>query len=326
MSAATPTRGPELKVVAPPASAIERLIDDYLASCRAKGLSAKTVKYSYGFPLRGVFLPWCAREGITEPAQLTNRLLERFTAELLERGGKEGPLSKHSVATYSSTVNHFLAWAHKEEEVGELRAPEPAKPKKLMEVLSREEIDQLEEAARNERDKLIVRVLADTGMRLGELVGLRLRDLVERRRSEHYLHITGKGQRDRLVPTTPAFYRRLQRFITHYRQRDAHSDRLFLALKRRPHRDEYEPLTGSGVNQLINTLAQEAGLAKRTYPHLLRHSFATWALAKGMGPFQLAQILGHSSLAMITSVYSHLTPQDAHAAYLKALLTEERDD
>jgi site-specific recombinase XerD len=76
----------------------------------------------------------------------------------------------------------------------------------------------------------------------------------------------------------------------------------------------HEPLTRSGVDQLIRLLGEEAELSKRVHPHLLLHSFATWALTRGMNPIQLAQIMGHSSLAMIQSVYAHLTPQDAYSA------------
>ena len=64
----------------------------------------------------------------------------------------------------------------------------------------------------------------------------------------------------------------------------------------------------------MRLLGEEAGLEKRVHPHLLRQSFATWALTRGLNPIQLAQIMGHSSLAMIQSVYAHLTPQDACAA------------
>jgi len=77
------------------------------------------------------------------------------------------------------------------------------------------------------------------------------------------------------------------------------------------------------VAQLLRTAAWNAGIEKRVYPHLLRHSFATWQLSRGMNPIQLAQILGHSSLAMIQTVYAHLSPQDAHAALLKTLTEED---
>ena len=326
----TSTRPPDLSVVAPASSpAIETLVEEYLTHCRSKGLSPKTINFAYGYPLRGVFLPWCAREGITGPDQVTDRVLERFTVELLEKGGKTGPLAKRSVATYARTTNHFLRWAHQQGEMAAVKAQAPRVPKKLVDVLSAAEIDRLEDAARTERDKLIVRVLGDGGLRLGELVGLRTGDLKEQwaedqragRNRQHFLHVTGKGERDRLVPITPALYRRLQQYIAKYRPRDAGSDYIVLASRRSPHGD-YDPLTGSGVNQMINTLAQVAGIRKRVYPHLLRHSFATIALQRGMNPVQLAKILGHSSLTMIWNVYQHLAPQDAHAAMMK-MLTEK---
>ena len=202
MARAMTRRPSSLSVVTPqPTPALERLVDDYLSTCRARGLSPKTVTFSYGYPLRDVFLAWCAREGIAEPSHLTSRILDRFTSELLEKGGKEGALSKHSVVTYTRTVNLFLRWATKEGDVATgVKAQQPKAPKRLVDILSRGEIEQLEDSARNERDKLIVRVLADAGLRLGELIALRTEDLKERVRGEYYLHIRGKGQRDRLVP------------------------------------------------------------------------------------------------------------------------------
>jgi site-specific recombinase XerD len=161
-----------------------------------------------------------------------------------------------------------------------------------LDVLSKQEIQGLEDAAQTERDKLIARLLADTGLRLGELVGLRTTDVVRRGR-EAYLQVRGKGERDRLVPIN-RLQHRVERFIQHSRPKDSLSDHLFLAS--RPHGSArgYEALTTRGVHQLIRTLVQKVELGKRVYPHLLRHSFATSALA-----IQLADILGHRSLVMI---------------------------
>lgn len=69
---------------------------------------------------------------------------------------------------------------------------------------------------------------------------------------------------------------------------------------------------------MIRNAAEKAGITKRVYPHVLRHSFATWQLSRGMNPVQLAEILGHSSLTMIHAVYSHLSPVDAYEAMLRA--------
>jgi integrase len=67
---------------------------------------------------------------------------------------------------------------------------------------------------------------------------------------EHYLHVTGKGQRDRLVPITPALFRRLNNYTSKYRAKDADTDRIFLA-QRRSRSGDYDPLTGSGVNKRL---------------------------------------------------------------------------
>jgi integrase len=75
-----------------------------------------------------------------------------------------------------------------------------------------------------------------------------------------------------------------------------------------------EPHTSGG---LIQTAAATAGITKRVYPHLLRHSYATWYQQNGGNPILLAQQLGHSSLRMIQTTYSHLTPWDAYAEMLR---------
>lgn len=96
---------------------------------------------------------------------------------------------------------------------------------------------------------------------------------------------------------------------------------MFLAHKRSAGSQELEPLTVNGVQMIRNT-AQMAGNQKRVHPHLLRHSFATHQLARGMNPIQLADILGHSSLRMIQGTYAHLSPADAYDALLPTLAQE----
>lgn len=313
---------PDLTVVKQkPATELEQLAEDYLAWCRARGLSTKTVKFVYAYALQQVFLPFCAREGITAPAAVNRRVLDRFSTELLESGGRRGPLSKHSVHSYVRSVNSFLAWARREGEVNQdVKAQLPKLGRRLLEVLSREEIRAMEDAAKSERDKLIVRLLADSGIRLGELIGLQTSDVLQQGRL-HLIRVRGKGDLERLVPVAPSLYLRLRRYAERGRPRDAATDRLFIAL-RKDASGEYRALSESGVEQMIRGLAEAAGIQRRVYPHLIRHSFITWSLTRGMNPIQLAQIVGHSSLAMIQQVYAHLTPGDAHAAMIKLLETD----
>ncbi len=221
--------------------------------------------------------------------------------------------------SYLRTVNYFLSWAKKEGEVGDAKAQLPRLPTRDIEILSRDEIAKLENTARNERDKLIIRVLGDTGVRVAELCGLRTGDLLERDR-RWYLRVRGKGDKDRLVPV-PDLHRRISRYIRG-RPVSLNSDRLLYGLKRRAGSDELEPLTPSGVEQMLRLVARAAGFERRVYPHLLRHSFATWQLSRGMNPILLADLLGHSSLVMIHRVYAHLTPSDAYDAIVSALRTE----
>lgn len=112
-----------------------------------------------------------------------------------------------------------------------MRAQAPKLPRRLLDVLSREEVARLEDAAKTERDKLIVRVLADAGLRVTELTGLRVTDLIERDRKA-YLRVRGKADRERDVPVMPQLGRRLRRHVERGRPRGTTSDRVFVSLRR----------------------------------------------------------------------------------------------
>jgi integrase/recombinase XerD len=306
-----------LKVVSQTTSTpLERLVEDFLASCRARGLSPATLKRGYALHLERVFLPWCAQNGITSVEQLDQRTIDRFSSKLLGDGGDKGQLSRFSVHTYVRTVGQFLSWCRKEGEAATGKPQLPRLPRRLLDVLSRTELAAMENAAPYERDKLIIRVLADTGLRAGELCGLRAEDLMRNDRRA-YLKVQGKGLQERLVPLPPALVRRIDRY-QRARPVDADTDRLFIGV-RRTIGGGYEGLTPSGVLQLVHGAAERAGITKRVHSHLLRHSFATEALRRGMNPIQLARILGHNSLRMIESVYSHLTPDDGYDALIAML-------
>jgi integrase/recombinase XerD len=302
------------------ASPLERLIDDYLAHCRAQGLSRGSLN-AYEFPLRKIFLPWASSAGISSLAELDRRTLDRYQARLFAGNpttGKEW--SKDTVHSYLRPLRQLLKWAKEEGEAVTAVPKLPRLPQRVLDVLSLDEINLLEGAAATERDKVIIRLLADTGMRVGELVQLRPEDFhAKDRRYEISVH--GKGGRDRVAPLQLALFRRVEKYADRTRPRDTESDRLFLSL-RRSRLGVFMPLTTSGVEQLLRSAGDRAGIraaATRCHPHMLRHSFITNALRDNMNPMNVKQIVGHTSTRMIDQVYSHLTNTDAHEALIRML-------
>jgi site-specific recombinase XerD len=303
-------------------------VDDYLAAKRAEGLSSKTLA-QYSHALQRVLLPFLAQEGITEPEKITTRAMERLSSRLLTEGGHRGQLSKDTVHSYLRPVRWFINWVNQDAESEAhitARTPLPKLPThRIVNVLTPDELKAMESAAkqRSRRDELVVQVLKDTGIRAGELVKLRPRDLV-RRDGGTFFNVRGKGDKGRLVPVMPRLFRALESYVDRQRKlegrrREADEERIFLSVRRSRKTGEFEPLTVSGVEQLIRSVAEDAGVTKRVYPHLLRHSMATNALQSGVSALILRDVLGHSDLTMITRHYGHLTHKDAYAAMAKYL-------
>jgi len=147
-----------------------------------------------------------------------------------------------------------------------------------------------------ERDRLIIRLFADCGRRLSELLGRGEDNIVRSGGRAAQLKVQGKGGRERPVPIVPVLLRRLERFQGHLPQPRS-CDRLFVPLRRGP-LGENEPLTMSGVEQLVNVAAQRAGIGRTMHSHLLRHSWMTEMLRRGVNPAQLAVVAGASPESM----------------------------
>lgn len=262
---------------------LERLVDDYLANCAARGLSPRSVDKSYGYALNAIFLPWCAQHNVVSVEQLDGHTVDRFTASLHVHRKRDGaPLSKYSVHTYIRPVRQLLTWAASVGEEIQAKPQLPRRSKPLRDTLSREEIDLMERAMMSERDKLIVRVLADCGVRLDELRKLTPDDIIRADRVA-YIRVLGKRSRVRDVPLMPPLLRRLEKLAEH-RPLERSADRLFLA-HRRSRNGLYEPLTESGIYKVVRDAADIAGIRKRVHPHLLRHSWMTEMRRNGMSPF-----------------------------------------
>ena len=264
---------------------LAKLAAEWLDHCRAEGKLASTL-HGYRYAMDGVLLPFCEREGITEAEELAQVSLDRLSLELLGRKG--GSISKYTVDSYLRPVRHFLGWVRASgyDVAGQPALPRLGRPKPK-DVLTREEIQRMEDACSNERDKLIVRVLGDTGMRIGEEIRLRPRDLIERNR-KWFLYVRGKGERDRLVPV-PRVWRRLQRWSERGRRQPC-SDAIFVALRGNGF---YRALGYSGAWAVVKGAAEMAGIQKRVYPHLLRHSLITHLRRKGYNDAQISMVVGN---------------------------------
>lgn len=173
----------------------------------------------------------------------------------------------------------------------------------LPEVLSLDEINAMiqaiprekEEALRNEA---IIEVLYGSGMRVSELIGLRISHI---NFDEGFMLVEGKGSKERFVPVSP---RALQLIGLWLEQRSmmnvAPEDADILFLNRRGRR-----LTRVMIFYIVRDLAERAGIRRKVSPHTLRHSFATHLLEGGANLRSIQELLGHESLTT-TELYVHL--------------------
>ncbi len=257
------------------------LVEDYLAHCRAAGLSPKTIRFSYGYPLREVLVPWCAEQGIASVDQLTSRDIDRLAARLMDVGGRRGKLTEHSVWTYMKAIRRFLAWAEEEGEKVNAQAKLPKLPERLVEILTPKEVDQ-SRGHGDDRARQAHRARAGRyGLRRAELAALRANDFQEQG-GRPYLYVQGKGKRDRLVPIEPALYRRLRRFVAG-RPQGADSDHLFLALARDSD-GSWPPLSDSRRDPDGDHARRALPYRQEGHTARLRHTAATQMLRDGMNP------------------------------------------
>ena len=173
----------------------------------------------------------------------------------------------------------------------------------LPEVLTASEVDQLENSIdlskwEGQRNRAIIEVLFSCGLRVSELVHLKLSDLYIK---ERYVRVFGKGSKERLVPISPKAIRELDHWFI---------DRNLMKIK--PGEEDYVFLNRRGghltrtmILIMIKQQAQEAGIQKTISPHTLRHSFATALLEGGADLRAIQAMLGHETIGT-TEIYTHI--------------------
>jgi site-specific recombinase XerD/ribosomal protein L40E len=187
------------------------------------------------------------------------------------------------------------------------------------ELLTQGEVKQMAEAARTPRDKALILVLYESGCRIGEVLSLKIRNV---RFDEHgaQLMVNGKTgmRRVRIVASSPA----LATWINNHPFRENPDAPLWVSQGTR-NRDE--PLMHRTVIGLLRRAAISAGIRKRIYPHLFRHSRATY-LANHLTEAQMKEFFGWVRDSDMASVYVHLSGRDVDGALLRlnGIETEER--
>jgi integrase/recombinase XerD len=173
----------------------------------------------------------------------------------------------------------------------------------LPEVLTAEEVDALENSIdhskwEGQRNHAIIEVLFSCGLRVSELVNLKLSDLYL---EERYVRVLGKGSKERLVPISPQAIQQLKLWFL---------DRNLMKIK--PGEEDYVFLNRRGAHLtrtmiliMIKQQAKEAGIQKTISPHTLRHSFATALLEGGADLRAIQAMLGHETIGT-TEIYTHI--------------------
>ena len=173
----------------------------------------------------------------------------------------------------------------------------------LPEVLSVDEVDRLEQACdlskwEGQRNRTIIEVLFSCGLRVSELINLRLSDLFL---DEKFIRVMGKGKKERLVPISESAVKELQYwFMDRNLMKIKPGEEDFVFLNRRGGH-----LTRMMIFTIVRRLAEAAGIEKTISPHTLRHSFATALLEGGANLRAIQDMLGHERIST-TQIYTHI--------------------
>ncbi len=227
--------------------------------------------------------------------------LQHFAAGLHDIG-----IHARSQCRILSGVRSFFRFLHldgyREDDPTEL-LESPVLGEHLPEVLSADEVDLLENSIdlskwEGHRNRAIIEVLFSCGLRVSELVHLKLSDLFIK---ERYVRVFGKGSKERLVPISPKAIRELDSWFV---------DRNLMKIK--PGEEDYVFLNRRGAHLtrtmiliMIKQQALEAGIQKTISPHTLRHSFATALLEGGADLRAIQAMLGHETIGT-TEIYTHI--------------------
>ena len=255
---------------------------------------------------------YCTMRGI-DPLQASFDDLQAFVFDSFKQITNARTQSRILSGVHS--FYRFLVYTHKIEADPSELLEMPKLNQYLPEVLTVEEINALVDAidvstAEGQRNRAIIEMLYGSGLRVSELVNLKLSDMYL---EDGFMRVLGKGSKQRLVPISDESKKQFLLWMECRRasviEQDGQGDYAFL--NRRGHQ-----LTRVMIFTIIKRLCAAAGIQKNISPHTLRHSFATHLLQNGADLRVIQQLLGHEDITT-TEIYTHLEVSDLREAILK---------
>ncbi len=265
-----------------------------------KGLANNTLE-AYSRDIGG-YLDFLRRQGVVDAFDIRPIHVSGFIVAMKERG--VGPRSRARALSALRVFHRFLMVENYCDTNPTAIIEAPKALARLPVVLSAREVERLLAAPVGERaievrDRAMLELLYATGLRVSELVALRVRDV---NNDAGYLLTMGKGKKERLVPMGEAARTALNAYLVAARgelDREGGSDCLFLSRLG-------EGMSRQAFWNIIKKRARQAGIAKGISPHTLRHSFATHLLENGADLRSVQIMLGHADLST-TQIYTHIT-------------------
>jgi integrase/recombinase XerD len=266
-------------------------VNTFISVISALGLSARTLKV-YSVALRS-FADFVGRDRLVSEVTVDDYI--RWLSSL--RSGSRR-VSDTTIHYYSVFVRRFLRWAGLREEL-------PIVPKArggFSEALEWSDVEMLVRASRDYLDLVAVTLMAESGLRASELLSLRVADVDVH---SGVARVTGKYGKQRLVMLGPLSRAVIAEYIARARLNPG---------------DKLINISYQALYKRLKKLASIAGIdPSRVRPHVLRHTFATEAIRRGMSLPALQKLLGHSDLK-ITQLYLHLTSEDVRREYERTFI------
>ncbi|MBQ7140096.1 MAG: tyrosine recombinase XerC [Bacilli bacterium] len=257
------------------------------------------------------FLEFLNKENIDNIKNANYSLVRFYLMDLYDK-----KFSRNSVSRKLSSLRSFFKYLHKENIVEAnpfSLVSSPKKEKKLPKFLYNDDIEKVFDvpnlnSSLGQRDMLILEILYDTGIRVSELVNIKLKDIDFDNKS---IRILGKGNKERIVLYGSYAEDILNEYMKDGRKRilkEKNNEYLILNAKG-------ENITSRGVRLILDNIIKKACLKVHISPHTLRHTFATHLLENGADLLTVKELLGHSSLSS-TGIYTHVTNERLRNVYL----------